>query len=66
MKTVYVDLCFQGYLKGVAVEVSDDTDAAKFQEQLETGEKHLSLTDSIANADDSEIELSDFEVKADL
>ena len=65
MKTVYVDLCFQGWLRGVAVKVQDDVTAKDFQKRLNAGDESLSLTSSIEDANTSEIELSDFEVIED-
>ena len=62
MKTVYVDLCFKGWLRCVPVQVADDVNAKDFQKQLNSGDRHLSLEESLEDAETFEVKLSDFEV----
>ena len=66
-----VSLCFQGYLRGVEVEHVFDVNgepvdvsevsSKELTEKLKSGEWSMSLHDALDNADDSEIQLHDFE-----
>lgn len=66
-----INLCFQGWLRGVEIkQVFDvhgepvdvsEVSSKEVADKLKSGEWSISLHDALDNADDSEIQLHDFE-----